>query len=197
MINRIKDILLAPKKEWAKVEEENTPQGKVFIGYVLPLSLITLVAAFIGYGLIGYSVLGVRFHSIEWGIKQAIIQWVVMVGGLYLTAFIIDLLANSFGAKKDFNKAFSLIAYAYTPMLIGGIFYVLPSVAWLASLAGVYSLVLLYIGMKPMMKVPDEKHTVYFIVSLVTMVVITVVVSLVMGAILLRGGYGAGALRVL
>ena len=189
MINRVKEILVAPKKEWATIEGENTSHAKLFTGYVLPLSLIPAIAIFIGYGLIGYRVLGVYVHSVEWGIRQAVVQWVAIAGGIYVTAFVINFLADHFGAKKDFDKSFALVAYAYTPACIGGIFYIFPSLSWLAGLAGLYGLYLLYIGLQPMMKAPAEKNTSYFIVSLVATIVVMVVISAIMGAILLTGGY--------
>jgi len=186
MIPRIKGILTAPKKEWAVIEGEHAPHAKVFMGYVLPLSLITAVAAFIGYGVLGYSLLGVHVHSMSWGIRQAISLWISMVGGIYLIAFVINFLADTFGAKKDFDQAFSLVAYSYTPMLVAGIFYILPALSILTFLAGLYSLYILYVGMEPMMKAPAEKNTGYFVASLVAAIVVSIVVSVIIGAILLR-----------
>ena len=191
IINRVKNVLVSPKSEWPVIEAENTPHMKVCTNYVVILALIPAIAAFIGYGLIGYRVLGVHFGSISWGIRQAIMLYVSMVGSVYLTAFVIDLLASTFNAKKDFNRAFSLVAYAFTPMFVGGVFYILHSLSWLASLCGIYSLYLLYIGLKPMMKVPDEKQTVYFMVSLIVMLAAYFILVAVLTAILLgRGLYG-------
>ena len=189
LINRVKNVLVSPKTEWQAIEAENAPHAKVFTTYVVPLALIPAVAAFIGYGLIGYSVSGLHFASIGFGIRQAIIQYVLMLGGTYLTAFIIDALAVNFGAQKDFNRAFSLVAYAYTPMFLAGIFYILPLLAGIALLAGLYGLYLLYIGLQPMMKVPSEKQTAYFIVSLIVMVVVWGILLFLLTAILMRGMY--------
>lgn len=190
LINKIKNILITPKTEWTTIEEENTPHVKLFVSYVLLLALIPAIAAFIGYGLIGYSVFGIRASSIEFGIRQAISQFITMAGGVYITAFVIDFLAEYFGSKKDFTKAFSLVTYSYTPMFLGGIFYILPSISWLASLAGIYSLYLLYIGLKPMMKTPDDKVTSYFVVSLLGMVVIFIIIRTILSMVLLRGYSG-------
>ena len=189
IINRVKSILVSPKTEWQTIEAENAPHVKVFTTYVVPLAIIPAVAAFIGYGLIGYSVLGVRVNNFSWGLRQAIMQYIVMLGGTYITAFVINALADNFGAKKDLNRAFSLVAYAYTPMFIAGVFYILPSLSWLASLAGLYGLYLLYIGMQPMMKAPADKQTSYFIVSLIVTILVSVILSVVLAAILLRGTY--------
>jgi len=188
IINKVKNVLVSPKTEWLTISEENVPHAKMFTGYVLLLALIPAVAAFIGHGLIGHSVFGIRVGgTISYGLSQAIIQFITMAGGVYVTAFVIDALANSFGAQKNFDKAFSLVAYSYTPMFIGGIFYILPSLSWIASLAGIYGLYLLYIGLQPMMKAPAEKQTTYFIVSLLLMIAVWVVLSMVLSAILLRG----------
>ena len=183
IVNRVKSILVSPKTEWQTIETENDTHVKVFTTYVVPLALIPAVAAFIGYGLIGHSVLGVHFGSISWGLSHAIQQYILMLGGVYLTAFVIDMLANNFGATKDFNRAFSLVAYSYTPAFIAGIFNIHYSLSWIVSLGGLYSLYLLYIGLQPMMKVPAEKQTTYFIVSLVTMLIVFVVLSAILMSI--------------
>ena len=200
IINRVKNILVCPKTEWQTIEAENEPHAKVFTSYVVLLAIIPAVAAFIGYGLIGpkgyraaadlaaaFGVSSASTNLLALGVRQAIVQYMTMLGGTYVTAFVIDALAANYGAQKDFNRAFSLVAYAYTPMFIGGVFYILPSLSWLASLAGVYGLYLLYIGLQPMMKAPEEKQTTYFVVSLIVMVVVSAVVSAILGAILLKG----------
>jgi len=188
IINRVKNVLLSPKTEWTTIEAENAPHAKVFTSYVVPLALIPAVAAFIGYGLIGYSVFGVHVGgSISWGLRHAVMQYIYMLGGIYITAFIIDALAANFGATKDFNRAFSLVAYSYTPMFVAGVFLILPSLAWLAILAGLYGLYQLYIGLQPMMKAPAEKQASYFVVSLIATIVVSGVVSAILSAVLLRG----------
>ena len=184
MIDRIKNILVSPKTEWPTIEAENKPHLEVFTNYVLLLALIPAVATLIGQGVIGTSVFGIRVASFSLGLVSAITQFITMTAGIYLTAFIIDLLADNFGAKKDFNRSFSLVAYAYTPMFIAGIFYIWPALSPLAMLASLYSLYLLYIGLQPMMKVPAEKQTVYFVVSLVVMGVVYGVLLAVLGVIL-------------
>ena len=200
IINKVKNILVSPKTEWQTIEAENAPHAKVFTSYVVILAIIPAVAAFIGYGLIGpkgyraaadlaaaFGVSTASTNLLALGLRQAITQYLTMLGGVYLTAFVIDALAANYGARKDFNRAFSLVAYAYTPMFVGGVFYIFPSYSWLALLAGVYGLYLLYIGLQPMMKAPEEKQTAYFVVSLIVTVVVSFVLSAVLAAVLLKG----------
>jgi hypothetical protein len=192
IINRVKKIITTPKTEWAVIATENTPSTKLCTEYVLLLALIPAIATFIGHWLVGYSAFGLKIHSIEWGIRQAVIQFISMVGGIYLTAFIVNILAENFGgAKKDFDKAFALVAYSYTPIFIGGVFLLLPSLSLLASLMGIYGLYLLYIGLQPVMKCPDEKATGYFIVTLIATIVVSVVLALVLASLLIGNSHAA------
>lgn len=189
LIDKAKAILLTPKTEWEKIKTENDSHITVLTTYLLWLALIPAVAAFIGYGVIGYRVLGVYVGSIEWGIRQAIMQYITMIGGSYITAGVLTVLAEHFGAKKDFNKAFQLVAYCYTAACVGGIFYIYSPLSLLAGLVSLYSLYLLYIGLGPMTGVPKEKQTTYFVVSLVCMVAVSIVLTLILGAIFgLRAG---------
>ncbi len=191
IVNRIKNILVAPKNEWTIIEEEHYPNTKILTSYLLLLALIPAVCQFIGQGLIGYNVLGVHIGgTISWGMRQAIVSFVSMIGGVYLAAFIINLLAESFGSEKNFDRAFALVAYSYTPMCLAGIFYIIPSLGIIATLAGLYGLYILYTGLTPMMKTPEDKVTVYFIISLVCVIAVSMVVGLVLGAILLTGSMG-------
>jgi len=191
LINRAKQILVSPKTEWQTIDSENDSHVAVLTKYVLLLAAIPAVAAFIGYGVIGYSVCGHHFASVSWGIKRAIVQYISMVGGVYLTAFVIDLLATNFGSKKNFDKAFSLVAYAYTPAFIGGIFYIYHPLSFLAGLASIYSLYLLYIGLAPIMQTPTEKRTSYFVVSLLVMVAAFFVLSMILTTIIVGSAVGA------
>ncbi|MDR1764181.1 MAG: YIP1 family protein [Dysgonamonadaceae bacterium] len=188
LVNRVKQILVSPKTEWQVIDNENDSHVKVFMGYVLPLALIPAIASLIGYWVIGTHGL----HLFSWGLRQAIVQFILMVGGVYITAFVINALAPTFQAQGNPNKAFSLVAYAYTPAMVAGIFYIIPLLSPLVSLVSLYSLYLLYIGLQPLMKQPAEKTPVYFVASLVAMVVAFVVLSIVLGIVLLSSAAMTG-----
>ena len=185
IINRVKNILITPKTEWVTIEAERLPSVQLLTSYLLILALIPAVCQFIGQGLIGTSVLGIKVGgTIAWGLKSAITSYITMVGGAYLTAWFINLLATSFGSEKNFDQAFALVVYSYTPMYIAGVFYILPSLGIIATLAGLYGLYILYTGLQPMMKTPADKTVVYFIVSLVCLIVVSLVLGAILGVIL-------------
>lgn len=185
LIERTKSILISPKEEWSKIGQENDTPVKLLTTYLLWLAILPAAAAFIGYGLIGFRIpLVGHIASLEWGIRMALLQYVSVIGGVFLTAFVFDMLASYFGAEKSFNKAFQLATYCYAAVCVGGIFYIYWSLSFLAGVAGLYALYILYCGLKPMMKVPEEKTINYFVAALITMVVVAVVLSVVLTAIM-------------
>ncbi len=189
IVERAKGIIFKPKEEWEKISQEPNSNSVILTSYLIPLALIPAVFSLIGYGLIGYG----PFSSLTFGIKHAVISLVITIGGAYLTAFIIDILAPSFNAEKNFNRAFALVVFANTPQMVAGIFYILPVLGVLALLAGLYGLYVLYLGMKPMMKTPNEKVTVYFIVSLIVVIAVYFVLSSILTSIFVGGMVRAAA----
>lgn len=187
LIDRVKLVLVNPKGAWAKISSEQIDRKDFLMSYVLPLVLIPTIASFIGYGLIG---LGSYFKvaSLSWGLHQAILAFLGAFLGVFVSAFCIHKLAPTFGTHVSLTNAIKLVAYSYTPTWIAGVFYILPSLTFLALLAGLYSLYILYIGFVPITKVSEEKKTNYFILSLILVIGVSVLVSLVIGAVLLSAG---------
>ncbi len=185
LINRAKQILLKPKDEWEVISSEETPIVKMLTSYVLPLSLIGVVASFIGLGLVGISIpfLG-SIKSIEWGLFAAITHLIIVVVGVVLSGWIISLLAPSFGTKLSIDNGVKLVGYSYTPILVAAIFKIIPALSILAALLGLYGLYLLYIGFRPITKVTEDKVTGYFLASLLVIIVAYFVLGLILGAIL-------------
>ena len=185
LIERAKNILITPKDEWLVIEQENTPVTQLVTTYLLPLALIPAIASFIGYGIIGYSVpfIGHVAGSITFGISRAILAFITPILGVFVSAFIISLLAPSFSSLKDFNKALQLVVFSYTPMLIAGVVNILPSLGIIVFLAGIYGLYILYLGFVPVLKTPEDKVTGYFVVSIVTIIIVSIIISLILAGI--------------
>ena len=193
LIERVKKIIIEPKNEWAVIDQEDTQVTELVMSYLLVLALIPAVAAFIGYGLIGVSVpFAGKMVSLSWGIKQAIVIYITFIGASFLSAFIIDSLAPSFGGIKDFRKAMQLVVYSYTPMLVVSIVNILPMLGFVSFLAGIYGLYVLYLGIGPLMKSPQDKITGYFVVSLLVIIVVYFVLAGILGAFLIGGSMASG-----
>lgn len=192
IVERAKNILTKPKEEWLVIDQESTPVSQLVTSYLIPLALIPAVAAFIKYGFIGFGpYIGA---SLTLGIKYALVSFVSTVGGVYLSAFVIDALSTTFGSTKDFRQAMQLVVYSYTPMLIAGIFKIIPGLGFL-GIVGLYGLYLLYLGIAPLMKTPQDKVAGYFVLSLVVIIVIYFLLAALISAIIFGGSFAASVLK--
>ena len=200
LIDRVKNIIISPVKEWDVINGEQPNTSGIITGYVLPLAGAAAVAAFIGYGLVGVNFgFGIRLKGTDWGIYSAL---VVLINGLLsvlICSFIVDALAPNFGSEKNMGRSTQLVAYSFTPTWVGGLLAILPSLAIVGSIAGLYGLYLLYIGLPKLKKTPADKQVSYFVVSLIVFILVFIVIGIILNKILLSVfglSYGLGGSNI-
>jgi len=187
LIDRVKNILLTPKQEWPVIAAESATVGSIFTGYVIPLALIPAVSSFIGFSLIGISFLGGSIKvPMDMGLEYAAITYGLSLVSVYVLALIVDALAPNFGGQKNPVSAFKVAAYSSTAAWVAGIFLLIPSLGIL-QIAGLYSLVLLFLGLPILMKAPEDKAFAYTAVAAIAGAVLWIVVSQVARRVL---GFG-------
>jgi hypothetical protein len=173
MTDRINILLFNPKAAWQEISHEEASSHEVIWRYFLPLLMIPAVATFVSYGIIGYRVpfFG-SIRSLDLGIRSAISVLISSIAATLISALIVNFLATAFGAPKNFNKALQLMVYSYTPGLIGGIFYFYYATSLLGLILGLYGLYLLFMGLKPMLKIDDDKQASFYIISMVMTIIV-------------------------
>ena len=185
LFERVKQIIISPKTEWQTIDSEDTPAQELLFKYLLVLALIPAAATFIGFGVIGVSY-GEVIHvegAIGAGIRQGIISYASTIFAVYLASWVIGFLAPSFGSEKNFGRAFTLVVYSYTPSLVAGVVLIFPALAFIQMVAGIYGLYILYLGLKPMMKTPEDKQPIYFLISLLVIIMVSIAISAIFAAI--------------
>lgn len=185
LFERVKGILLNPRAEWSIIEREPGDVAYLFMNYVAILAAIPAVCGFIGSSLIGISLsgLGTVRVPIVTGLVGAVVGYLLTFAMVYIVALLADLLAPTFQGQKNFENALKLVVYSYTPAWLAGVFLLIPSLGFLAIL-GLYGLYLLWSGIPPLMKAPQEKSIVYTLAIIVCAIVIGLVVGLVQAAIM-------------
>lgn len=195
LVARVQAIILKPKEEWVKIKDESATVSGLFTSYAMVLAAIPAVAQFIGYGLIGrrYPFIGWFRMGIGTSLLRAVFTYVFSLVTVYVFALIINALAPTFSSKPNLLNALKLSVYCMTPGWVAGVLYLIPYLDFLVILAGLYGLYLLYLGFNtPLMDTPKEKVMGYLVVSIVAVVVLSVVVALIMGAIFAVGGVYRG-----
>jgi len=191
LVSRVKAIILKPKEEWVKIKAETATVSELFTSYAMILAGIPAVAQFIGYSLIGrrYPFVGLIRMGIGTSLLRAVISYVFSLVTVYILALVINALAPTFSSAQNQISALKLAVFSMTPGWIAGILYLIPYLEWLAVIASLYGLYVLYLGFAtPMMDTPKEKVMGYLVVSIVVVIVLSVVVALILGAIFAVGG---------
>jgi hypothetical protein len=188
IIERVKNIILQPKQEWENIVDEIADVRSLSFNYVLPLTLIPAVATILGWGLIGrthkvWGALATTVKGWDYGLSRGVVSFISSILAVFIAALVIDLLAHSFKSEKNYGKSFQLVAFAWTPAWIAGVFNIIPAISFLGTILSIYSLVLLYFGIGVMKKTPEESKAAYFVVSLLVMVVAFMIINLIIGAI--------------
>jgi len=190
LVSRAQAIILKPKEEWVKIKGEPAPITQLFTSYAAVLALIPAIAQFIGYALIGTRVLtfGVIRMNIGSALLRMVLYYIFALASVYVFGLVINALAPSFGSKQNAENAMKLAVYSMTPAWVGGIFYAIPALWILATLASLYGIYILYLGFAtPMMDTAKDKVVGYLVVSFIVMIVLTVVVGLILSALFVVG----------
>jgi hypothetical protein len=192
LIDRVKNILLKPKEEWTVIAGETSTTADLLGGYVAPLAGIAALCGFIGSTLVGTSMpfVGTFRMPIFWGMGIAVLTFVMAFVSVFIVSLIIDALAPTFGAQKNSAQALKVAVYAYTPGWVAGVLNIIPMLGILGILAGLYGIYLLYLGLPRLMKNPEEKSIGYTAVVVICAIVVSIVLSAVVGAISTFGGGG-------
>lgn len=185
LVSRAQKLLMSPNTEWDVIDKEPADIAGILTTYVVPLVLIGVIAKTLAM------VLFLAF-SVTWLI-WIVVDGVLGVATVYVMAFIIDALAPTFGAAKNFGQAFKVSAYSPTPFWIAAAAFILPWNLWVVTLlillAGAgYSLYLLFIGLPKLMKPVADKAVVYVLAAMGVAIVLSLVFGFVVGQ--LRGSMG-------
>ena len=190
LVERVKNILITPKTEWEVINGETATTQSLLMGYVLPLSIVAAIGSLLK-GLLFGGVVGLKFFIIS-----AVIAFIASIVAFYVSVIIVDMLAPSFGSEKNMGKSAQLVAYSGTASYIGGLLSFIPVIGLIVSLAAwVYGIYLMYLGIGPLKKTPEDKKVVYMIVAFLIMIVLYFVVAAILGMILFAAlGMTAGGL---
>jgi hypothetical protein len=155
---RVKSILLDPAAAWRLIEKEVGDPAYLLSRYVALLALIPALSSFVGATLIGTiapSGAIVRVDIVD-GLFGAIFSYATSCVIVLLLGLLINLLAPTFGGRRDFENAFKLAVYSFTPLWIVGIFLLLPGLRFLL-LTGAYGIYLLWLGVPRLIKAPERQ----------------------------------------
>ena len=159
MVDRIKGILVEPRKEWVSIAAEPATVASLYTGWIMILAALGPIA------------LLVSMNSIQLAIAQYVLSLIMT----FVLALIVDALAPSFGGAKDFITSLKLTAYSYTAAWLAGIFAVLGLLGGLLGLiATIYAFYTFFLGAPVLKKSSSEKALPFTLVVVLCVIVLRV-----------------------
>ena len=164
------------------IETEPSTIGGIYRSYVAILAAIPPIALLIGLLLL----VGGYFYAIGTGsiVAALVVRYLLALAGVYLVALVIDALAPTFGGTKDQLRAFKLSAYSMTPAWVAGVLLIIPSLWIVVTLASLYGIYLLYLGMPRLMRVPQDRAIPYVAVTFIAAAVVVAVIDVIVRRIM-------------
>jgi hypothetical protein len=190
IIERIKNILLTPKTEWAAIEPEPTTVAQLYSGYVMPLAGLSALMTFVRMSVIGIALpFGGYFRTpLLSGLTLALVSFGFGLLGLFLVGLIVNALAPTFSGERNQRQAIKTAAYAFTPAWLGSVLALIGGLGPLLQLiAALYGIYLLNLGLPLLMKSPREKATGYTIAVVVCTFLLGIAFGVLSAAV---GGFG-------
>jgi hypothetical protein len=192
IIDRVKRILLTPKAEWPVIDAEPASVAGLYTGYIIPLAAIGPIASIIGWTVFGMRVPFAGSYRLPIGValRNAAVQFVGTLVGVFVLALIIDALAPTFGGTKNRIQALKVATYSATAAWVAGVVGLIPALGFL-GLLGLYSLYLLFLGLPILMKAPADKALGYTVIVVIAAIVLGIVVSALTARFMWQPAMGA------
>jgi hypothetical protein len=147
---------------WERIALAQRKWVGILSGYLLPLLL--LVSAVEGYGLMQWGkARGGLAHPRPFSFSEMLVfeigQLVLSLLVVFVGAWLIKSLGETFHGRHNFNQAFTVAAYGLSPVILLRMLNAFPNVSpwvsWLIGIALTFSI--LYYGLPRVMK-PDPSH---------------------------------------
>src|ERR1043166_2268629 len=179
LIDRVKNVLLAPKQEWPRIAAESATAQSLYAGYIVILAAIGPLAT-----LVSLTIIGLGF-----GIGAAVFAYIHSLVGVAILALIADLLAPTFGGSRDYVAAMKLVAYSFTAVWVAQIALLIPVIGFVIVFIGlIYSFYLFYLGVPVLKKSTGDKVVPYTIVVVISAIVLMYLIGLIARSL----GFGMG-----
>jgi Yip1 domain len=198
IVDRAKNIIMKPADEWNVIAAEPATVGGLFTGYAMILAALPLIAAIIFTGALGLSAAafgGIGGGAMSMGftavVGMAVIGYVLSLVTIYLMALVVNAVSPSFNGKSDMVQSTKLMIYASTPSWVAGLLSWVPILGALISLGAVaYVVYLIYLGLSPVLGVPQEKVAGFTVVIVLVYIVQSLVISGIIVGLLFSTFFG-------
>jgi hypothetical protein len=178
-VQRVQAILIAPRSAWPTIATEPATVQSIYVNWVMVLAAIGPVMLVIASPVTG---------GIGYGLHTAVAVYVDSLVAVAVLAAAVDVLAPSFGGRKDYVRSLTLVAYSFTAVFVAQLAMLVPVVRWVAWLvATLCASYVFFLGAPLLGRCSVEKALPFTMVMILCAVVLLVIVEHTVYALL---GFG-------
>ncbi|WP_281648443.1 Yip1 family protein [Parendozoicomonas sp. Alg238-R29] len=160
-------LFMHPDQEWRSIRDEKPTILKFIISYLLLMAAIPAVSGYLGTTITGWRLPGgteaVRLTESSAAIMSVFAYFATIAAILVISGFT-HWMARTFGSTPTLGQCIAFTTYTATPLLIGGLSGLIPSL-WTAMIIGTvvicWSAYLLYTGIPVFMDIPFERGVIF------------------------------------
>lgn len=173
-IKRLKNLITQPIKEWAEIEKEKYSIKEIIYRFAFPIILFASITTYLGGSVI------VELHSTQVSIIKALITFLSFSLSIYISAVVLNQLLPKFNTEKNLNSLLIVMIYAFSIFIITSGIADLHSYLNYINILGIYSLVLLWIGIKLVIKISADKVAGFAIIAFLFTIIIYTLINFVL-----------------
>ena len=123
-------------------------------------------------------------------ITQQIIGYFLGLAMVFGMSYLVSAISPSFNGKQDLVQATKLIVYAGTAAWVSAFFLIIPVLGILLYLAGLcYAVYLIYLGVQPILSVPQDK-----VMGITVVIVLAYIVAAVISYLIVQSMGGMNSM---
>ncbi len=185
-----KKVVLNPNSIWTDIASRNQNVTTVYHNFIIPLVLVSALAAFIGSVFIGAKTQYLDRRQVD--IVTGLVSFIFVIGmsllQTFVQAIIIQKVAERYNKTVSTDTAFQLSAYASSASLLLGPLHIVPELGMLGFFGFIYGIYLLFQGSSGLIGIPEDKKVGFTAITIACFIATMIAIGLVMATLGLASG---------
>lgn len=196
VLDHISGIFSHPQREWFGIRDESRSKTSEFLQHVPFLALIPTIAFYFGVTQVGWSLTSdsrVVYLTDGSALTLCLVSYVAALVGVWCFGEFINWMHKTYSEQPgNAHHGMAMAVYVTAPVFVAGLAGLWPNVWFngvVMSIAGTFSVFLIYRGMPIMMNLDRDRAFLYS-TSVVTVALVMLVSMRVVTALLWASGFG-------
>ena len=175
LFQKVISLLSAPGKAWDEIEQRSEGRA-VMTSFVYPLIGLCGLSEFIG------TFIGKDFSSVMFqvALTRCCAVAVAVFGGFFLSAYLLDKLNHNWlGGKDSYDRILVFVGYSMVVTFVLNIVSGLFSIVVLHWILQIYTIVIVFEGVRRWLKVEENKQTAFTLVATIIILVCPAIIEFI------------------